>query len=100
MATVPSRAAFLAAYPDYNALGVAGGVFIDAKLAEAARSTDATVFQSAELTQDAVLLRAAVLLLASPKGLEMRKRMPDQAAAWEWRLRAMQRTATMGRRAF
>lgn len=85
-------------YPDFNALGVAAGALIDAKLAEAARSTDASVFQSAELAQDAVFLRTAVLLLASPKGLEMRKRMPDQAAAWEWRLRSMQRTATMGKR--
>lgn len=95
MADAPLRSTFLAAYPEFEGAATS---LIDLKLAEAARRTNADIFQTAELAQDAVMLRAAVLLLTSPFGFKLRSANPDQAFAWEWQLRQLQRSATMGLR--
>jgi hypothetical protein len=97
MASVPTRASFLESYPEYNG---APGTLIDAKLAAAARRTNADLFQSTDLAADAVMLRAAVLLLSSPHGHKLRSEKPDQVYAWEFSLRQLQRSATMGIRVF
>lgn len=97
MATAPSSATFLEHYPEFNATPVA---LINVKLAEAARRTNADIFQSADLAQDAVMLRCAVLLLASPHGHKLRSEKPDQVFAWEFSLRQLQTAATMGLRVF
>jgi hypothetical protein len=96
MAVAPSRAEFLGSYPEFN--GVEPATMIDVKLAEAARRTNARLFQTDQLAADAVMLRAAVLLLSSPHGFKLRSANPDQAFAWEWQLRALQRSATLGLR--
>jgi hypothetical protein len=95
MATVPSRADFLIRFPEYNG---ADTDLIDARLAEAARRTNADIFQTAALAEDAVFLRAACLMLASPHGVKLRALAPDQVFAWEYTLRGLQRAATMGLR--
>lgn len=97
MATAPSSATFLASYPEFNGTPVA---LINVKLAEAARRTNADIFQTTDLANDAVMLRAAVLLLASPHGHKLRSEKPDQVAAWYWQLKELQGSATMGLRVF
>lgn len=97
MAVAPSRATFLANFPEYNG---APGELIDLKLAAAARRTNADIFQSDDLVADAVMLRAAVMLIASPYGHALRSAKPDQVFAWEFELRQLQRSATMGLRVF
>lgn len=97
MATAPTRAAFLAEYPEFN---TATAALIDAKLAAAARRTNADVYQTEDLATDAVMLRAAVLLMRSPFGKRMRQDNPDQVFTWEYELRMMQKAATMGLRVF
>ena len=92
---VPTRATFLASYPEFNG---APAALIDARLAEAARRTNAGIFQTEDLAADAVMLRCACLLLASPYGAKLRSEAPDQVFAWEYQLRALQRSATMGLR--
>lgn len=95
---VPSRATFLASFPEFN--GVQPATLIDTKLALAAARTNADVFESEDLAAEACMLRAAVLLLSSPAGAKMRSENGDQAFAWEFSLRQMQRSATMGKRVF
>lgn len=97
MATAPSNATFLAEYPEFN--GIASAT-ITAKLAAAARRTNADVFQSTDLTTDAVMLRAAVLLLKSPAGRKMRLNNPEQLIVWEVELRDLQKSAVLGLRVF
>jgi hypothetical protein len=97
VATAPTNAAFLERYPEYNG---APAALVTARLAEAARRTNEEVFQTDELVTDAVMLRAAVLLLASPHGFKIRAAAPDQAFAWEYTLRQLQRSATQGLRVF
>lgn len=97
MADVPSAATLYASYPEFSG---ADADLVNAKLAEAARRTNATVYGTAALAQDAVLLRAAELLILSPYGREMRSENPDQWLAWQVVLRKLQREATMGLRVF
>lgn len=102
-ADVPTAAEFLAHYPEFNGAGAQSATptaYIDAKLAEAAETTNGEVYQTAQQAKYAVMLRAAVLLLHSPHGVKLRAANPDQAMAWEWRLRGMQRAATQGLRVF
>lgn len=96
-ASTPSTADFIARYPEFNG---AGATLVGQKLAEAARRTSSEVYQTDELTSDAVMVRAAVLLYISPYGSNMRATNPTQAAAWEYQLRSMQRSATQGLRVF
>jgi hypothetical protein len=95
MADVPARATFLARFPEFN--GVDGDL-TDLILAEAARRTNENVFLSTAVCQDAVMLRAATLLLRSPQGAKMRQANPDQIFVWEYELRMLQRANTLGLR--
>ncbi len=98
MAAVPSNASFLASYPEFNSIGASQATLITVKLTEAARRTNANVFQSTDLAADAVCMRAAILLLASPFGMMMRSEDPEAVFALEWKLRGLQRSATIGLR--
>lgn len=69
-------------------------------IARAARWTNESVFQSTEQVNDAVKLRAAILLIESPYGREMRSEAPEQMLVFEMRLKRLQRAATMGLRVF
>ncbi len=98
MATpVPSNATFLAFVPQF--MGVASAL-ITQMLTRAAKRTNADVFSSTELAEQHVLLLAAELLLCSPAGQAMRSSSPDQAFAWGYERRQLQRSATMGLRVF
>jgi hypothetical protein len=97
MASVPTVAAFLENYPEFAQATTA---LVTAKLTDAAARTNADIFQSTALATQAVMLRAAVLLLRSPYGLKMRQNNPDQAYTWEYELKALQRSATQGIRVF
>lgn len=97
MATAPTVEAFLTSYPEFTG---ATEELVETKLAEAATRTNAGIFQSTALADQAVMLRAAILLLRSPQGLKMRQSNPDQVFVWEYELRALQRSATCGIRVF
>jgi hypothetical protein len=73
---------------------------VTTKLTEAAARTNSTIYQSAALTAQAVMLRAAILLLRSPFGLKMRSTNPEQQLTWEYELRSLQRSGTIGIRVF
>lgn len=94
---VPTTNSFLVSFPEFKD---ASGTLVAAKLKDAAARTNATVFQSADLAEQAVMLRAAILLLRSPYGLKMRLATPDQMFVWEHELRALQRSGTVGMRVF
>lgn len=97
MADVPSNATFLAAYPEFMG---ASSALITSKLTEAAARTNENVYQTAALAQYAVLLSAAILLVRSPYGMQMRSENPDQFVVWEYELRRAQRAACIGLRVF
>jgi hypothetical protein len=97
MAAVPSTADFIDNYPEFAG---ADDDLVSVKLAQAARRTNADVYSSLELAADAVMLRAAVLLLKSPGGRKMRLANPDQLFTWQTELRQLQGSATMGLRVF
>jgi hypothetical protein len=91
------NAAFLESYPEFAG---ASAALVTAKLREAAERTNSTIYQTAPLTAQAVMLRAAILLLRSPYGLKMRANNPDQSLTWEYELRNLQRSGTIGIRVF
>ena len=97
MATAPSNAEFLVMYPEFAGAPTA---LLTGKIAQAARRTNADVYQSTDLATDAVMLRAAILLLRSPQGRKMRADTPEQFVVWEYELREAQRSATLGIRVF
>jgi hypothetical protein len=97
MADIVSNATFLEAHPEFSG---ATEALVTNAIARAARRTNATVYQSAELAADAVILRAAVILVLSPYGRKMRSESPEQVLAWEYQLRQLQRQATTGLRVF
>ena len=82
-------------YPEFAG---APEALLTARLAEAARRTNADVFQSEDLATDAVMLAGAILLLRSPAGRKMRTESPEQFLTWEYELRKLQRSATIGLR--
>jgi hypothetical protein len=92
---IPSVNDFLASYPEF-----AGASTIAIKLSEAAARTNARVYQSAALAAQAVMLRAAILLIKSPDGRAMRLENPDLVSVWDRELKQLQRSATMGLRVF
>jgi len=66
-----------------------------------ARRTNAEVFQSPELAEDAACLRATLWLIKSPFARKMRNDIgSDQIQIWRDELRDLQRSATMGLRVF
>lgn len=97
MAAVPSNSSFIAAYPEY--LG-APSADVTSALTRAARRTNADVFATDDLTADAVMLKAAILLLRSKFGYKLRQEQPNTVFGWEIELRQMQGAATMGLRVF
>lgn len=97
MAAVPSNATLLAAFPEFNG---ATSALVTQKLTEAARRTRTDSFPSADAAADAVMLRAAILLILSPYGHKMRSENPEQYLAYQMQLRELQRASTMGDRVF
>jgi hypothetical protein len=97
MADIPTNESFLLEYPEFEA---APEDLVTKKLEAAARRTNADVYQTAELANDAVMMRAAILLMRSSHARKMRLASPDQIFVWEGELFAMQRSATMGLRVF
>lgn len=97
MATAPSNATFIAEYPEFSG---APAALVTRKLAQAARRTNADVYQSTDLATDAVMFSAAILLLRSPYGMKMRSEDPEQFLTWEYELKKLQRAATIGLRVF
>jgi hypothetical protein len=91
MADIVSNATFLEAHPEFSG---ATEALVTNAIARAARRTNATVYQSAELAAD------AVILVLSPYGRKMRSESPEQVLAWEYQLRQLQRQATTGLRVF
>ena len=97
MATAVDNATFLVSYPEFAGAPTA---LLTAKLAQAARRTNADVYQTTTLAADAVMLQAAILLLHSPQGRKMRADAPEQFVVWEYELQKAQRSATIGLRVF
>lgn len=97
MAATISNAAFLADFPEFNG---ATAALVTAKIAQAARMTNEDMYQSTDLVNDAIKLKAAHLLILSPYGAKMRSASPDQATVWAGELRKLQRAATLGARVF
>jgi hypothetical protein len=95
MATAPSVNDFLSSYPEFS-----GASTIAVKLSEAAARTNASVYQSAALATQAVMLRAAILLIKSPDGRAMRLENPTLVSVWDQELKQLQRAATIGLRVF
>jgi len=97
MATpAPSVSTFLLSYPEF---AKAPSGLVALKLAEAARRTNSAVY-GLEQAQDALMLRAAVLLSTSPNARALKLVSDEQAMMWEVQLYEMQRTAAMGLRVF
>lgn len=94
-ATVPARATFLVNYPEFNK---ASGDLVDAKLAEAAYQVRSDVFSSAQAVEYQVMLEAAVLLMKSPYGRQMRLEAAEQFMVWEDELKRRRRRAVIGLR--
>lgn len=97
MASAPTNASFVARYPEFNG---AGSSLLTEVLAEAARQTNGDVYQTDALATDAVMVKAAQILLLHPYGRKLRVEAPDQVFALEYRLKKLQRSATMGLRVF
>lgn len=96
-ATVPTRAYFLARFPEF--VGVEDA-FLDTVLADAAETVNPDVFQSSTREQRAVCLHAAINLCRSPKGRKMRNEDPAQVYQWEFELNRLNASATVGLRVF
>jgi hypothetical protein len=96
-ATVPSAASFLVNFPEFSKAPLA---LVNAKLAEAARRTHPLIYVDDTTAQDAVFLRAAVLLSLSPYARQMKLVDDTAAMVWSAQLYEMQRSATMGLRVF
>jgi len=94
-ATVPTRATFLVNYPEFNK---ASADLVDAKLAEAAYQVRSEVFPSAQVVEYQVMLEAAVLLMKSPYGRQMRLEAAEQFMVWEEELKRRRRRAVIGLR--
>lgn len=100
MATVPARADFIARFAEFGEIPSEYTGLVDTVLAEAARATNADVYPDAAQAQDAVFLKAAVLLSQSPFARKMRLLGEEQTARYEFELYKKQRAATMGLRCF
>ncbi len=93
----PSAAAFVAAYPHF---AKAPGALVDSCLAQAARRTSAWLFKDSAETNDAVFLKAAVLLTKHPGARKLELVSDEQAFVWGQELYELQRSAGMGVRVF
>ncbi len=93
----PSRAVFIAKYPEFKDVTAAT---VDAKLAEAARRTSATLFKSTDEATDACCLRAAILVTKTPEGRQLRLVSDEQAFVWESEWYRLIRGAGMGNRVY
>jgi hypothetical protein len=98
MAAIPTRAEFLASTPGSSFVATPVAL-IDSALREAAQRTS-NLYQSTDLAQQAVILRAAILLLRHPKSLPMRQANPDQIFVWEDELKGLQTSGMLGLRVF
>lgn len=99
MASVPTRAAFLASVPGsmFNSAPVTA---IDAALVDAAEQTNEKLFASTARADYHVFLKAAIALLRLPGSIKMRLANPNQEYTWERELMGVQRVATLGKRVF
>lgn len=93
-ASVPSNADFLASIPGRGFMGATAGEVTEA-LTEAAAMTGTRCY-TAEQSELAVFLRAAILLFDQPNAYKMRDSDPKAVSRWERRLFQLQRSATMG----
>ncbi len=99
MTPTPSSAAFVARYPEFGEIPTEYADLVDLALEEAARSTNAEVFPTAQQAIDACFLKAAKLLCDSPYARKMR--LTDVSGArYQLELQNKQRAACMGRRVF
>lgn len=97
-APTPTYETFVERFPQFEN---APRAFVEAWLAAGARRTNQKVFQSGDLVQDAVMLKAAILLLRAPAAQKMRINVqPEQGLAWEYELAQLQGSATLGFRVF
>lgn len=94
---VPARSDFLISYPQFIN---APAALVDRKLAESARRTRADFFADDGTQNDAVYLRAAILLAKTPDARKLELIGDDQAMVWQMELYDLQRSAGMGVRVF
>lgn len=90
--SIPSAAAFLGVYPEFDG---ADEALINAKLALAAARTDARAFGSKY--EAGVMLLAADLLAKSPEGRRSRLMMDESRSIYDEDLKTMRRVAALGR---
>jgi hypothetical protein len=95
--TPPANATFLVDYPEFSK---APESLVTSKLAQAGRRTNAEVFADAETANDALCLRAAILLYKSPYSRKAKLVSDEQGFVWAQELYELQRSATMGLRVF
>lgn len=93
----PSAAAFVAAYPHFAKAPLE---LTNSCLAQAARRTSATLFKDEAETNDAVMLKAAVLMTKHPGARKLELVSDEQAFVWGQELYELQRSAGMGLRVF
>lgn len=95
--TPPANSVFLVDYPEFDK---APAALITTKLAQAGRRTNEEVFADSATAQDALMLRAAILLYKSPYARKAKLVSDEQAFVWAQELYELQRGATMGLRVF
>lgn len=95
--TPPANAVFIADYPEFLK---APDALVTSKLAQACRRTNEEVYADSETAQDALLLRAAILMYKSPYSRKAKLVSDEQAYVWASELYELQRGATMGLRVF
>lgn len=88
---------FLADYPEFSK---APADLLTSKLAQAGRRTNEEVFADSATAQDALMLRAAILMYKSPYSRKAKLVSDEQAYVWASELYDLQRSATMGLRVF
>jgi len=91
-------AGFRARFPEFDN---ASDTYVQTALDDAALSTYADMYGSSALADQAVMLKAAIHLVESPRAREMRVNIPgEQVYTYMSRLQRLQRSAAMGVRVF
>ncbi len=96
MVTPPSAATFKASFPQFDK---APDALITRWLAYAAQRTTANFFATG-VEEQAVMLRAAIIVSKLPEARKMQLMSDDQAIVWQMELYGLQRSAGMGIRVF
>lgn len=95
---VPATLDFVASIYGSSFGGMPPALVASALTSAAARTGN--LYPTAELAQEAVFMRAAILLLKHPKARELRLANPDQIFVWESELLQHQNASVMGLRVF